>query len=191
VGAFAGGDGVEQITDFLPEFFGGSLGGFAEQGLEFGEELFDGVQIGRVGRQIEHRGAGRGDGLPDPVDLVAAEVIEDGNVSGLERGAKELLDPSQEQLPVHGPVDDQGSGQALATQAGDKGGGLPIAKGRRSDAAAALGGTAIAPCHVGRGPGFIDENQLFQVHRRLRLGPCPPRGLHVLAFLLAGVQGFF
>jgi hypothetical protein len=79
----------------------------------------------------------------------------------------------------------------MAAQAGEKSRGLPIAEGCRSDAATALGGTTIASRHVGRGPGFIDKYQLFQVHRRLRFTPCAPCGLHVFALLLAGVQGFF
>jgi hypothetical protein len=75
VGAFAGGDGVKQFADFLPELFPGSFGGFAEQSFEFGEEFFDGVQIGRIGRQIEQRGTDRGEGRPDPFHFMAAEVI--------------------------------------------------------------------------------------------------------------------
>ena len=79
----------------------------------------------------------------------------------------------------------------MVAQAGDKGRRLPIAQGRRTDASTTLGGAAIASRHVGRGPGFIDKYQLFDVHRRLRFTPCAPRCLHVLALLLAGVQRFF
>jgi hypothetical protein len=79
----------------------------------------------------------------------------------------------------------------MVAQAGNKGRGLPIAEGRGSDAATAFGSPAIASRHVGRGPGFINKYQLFQVHRRLRFTPGAPRRLHVLALLLAGVQGFF
>ena len=122
---------------------------------------------------------------------MAAEIVEDHGVPGLERGAEELLNPGQEQFPVHRRVDDHRGGQSLVAQGGDKGRGLPIAKGRRTHAAAALGGTAVAARQIGRGPGFIDEYQLCDVHRRLRFGPRLPRRLHVLAFLLAGVQGFF
>ena len=127
----------------------------------------------------------------DPIYLVAAEVVEDDDVSWLECWAQELFDPGQEQFTVHGPVDDHGSGQSVAAQASNKGRRLPIAEGCRTDASAALGGTTITSRHVGRGPGFIDKYQLFDVHRRLRFTPCPPRRLHVLTFLLAGVQGFF
>ena len=35
-------------------------GGFAQQGLELGEDLLDGIEVGRVGRQEEELGAGGG-----------------------------------------------------------------------------------------------------------------------------------
>ena len=79
----------------------------------------------------------------------------------------------------------------MVAEGADKGRRLPIAEGRRSDASAALGGSAIASRHVGCSPGFIDKDQLFDVHRRLRFTPGAPGCLHVLALLLAGVQGFF
>ena len=47
------------------------------------------------------------------------------------------------------------------------------------------------PCHACRGPRFIDEYKLFYIHPRQCFNPSSPRLLHVLAFLLAGVQGFF
>src|ERR1017187_6202613 len=77
-----------------------------------------------------------------------------------ERGAKELLDPGQEHLAIHRSVGDQGCGQLIAAQTGYKGRGLPIAERCRSEASPPLGGAPVAPCHVGRCPGFIDKNQL-------------------------------
>jgi len=79
----------------------------------------------------------------------------------------------------------------MAAQAGDKGRRLPIAEGGRTDASSASGGTAMASCHVGRCPGFVNKYELLDVHRRLSFTPCAPRRLHVLALLLAGVQRFF
>jgi hypothetical protein len=79
----------------------------------------------------------------------------------------------------------------MVAQTCNEGGCLPIAERRRIDTSTALGGTAIASRHVGRSPGFINEYQLFDDHRRLRFTPCQPRRLHVLALLLAGVQRFF
>jgi hypothetical protein len=65
---------------------------------------------------------------------------------GPERGAKELLDPSQEHLAIHRSVGDHRCGQLMAAQTGYKGGGLPIAERGRSDASPAFGGAPVAPC---------------------------------------------
>jgi len=167
------------------------LAAFSEQRFEFREEFFNGVQVGRIGRQIEHRGAGQGDGLLDTIHFVAAQVVEDDDIAAAKRGAQELLDPSQEQFSVHGAVDHHGRSQLMVAQAGDERRCFPIAEGRRIDASTTLGGTAMVSCHVGGGPGFIDKYKLLDVHRRLRFSPGAPRCLHVLALLLAGVQGFF
>ena len=133
----------------------------------------------------------RGDGLLDSFHFVAAEIVQDDDVSGLQCGAQELFDPGQEQFPIYGPVDHHGSSQLMMAQTGNEGGSLPIAEGAPIDASTALGGTAIATRHVGRGPGFINKYQLFDVHRGLRFTPCQPRCLYVLAILLADVQRFF
>lgn len=79
----------------------------------------------------------------------------------------------------------------MMAQPGNKGRRFPIAEGCRIDASTALGSAAIASGHVGRGPGFINKYQLFNVHRRLCLMPCQPGRLYVLALLFAGVQRFF
>jgi hypothetical protein len=59
--------------------------------LELGEELFDGVQIGRVRRQVEDRGTGRGDRPADALDPVRREVVEHHDVARPERWRQELL----------------------------------------------------------------------------------------------------
>ena len=63
VGACEGWPGVEEAGDGGPAFVPGPGRGFAEQGLELGEELLDRVQIGTVGRQVEDGCAGRGERL--------------------------------------------------------------------------------------------------------------------------------
>ena len=68
---------------------------------------------------------------------------------------------------------------------------VPVAMWRRTDAALASGSTPVAPGHVSRSPRFIEEHELFYVHRWQSLDPRAARLLYVLAFLLAGVQSFF
>ena len=45
--------------------------------------------------------------------------------------------------------------------------------------------------HVGTGTGFIQKHQLGDIKHGLACPPLLARGLHVFAFLLAGVQSFF
>ena len=59
----------------------GARRGLAQQVLEFGEDLFDRVQIGRVFRQEEQLGAGRADGAADRLALVAAEIVHDHHIA--------------------------------------------------------------------------------------------------------------
>ena len=179
------------MSDFLPEGIDVARGGLTKQRFEFGEELFDGVQVGRIRRQIEQRGLRRRDGFFHASHLVAAEVVQDHDVPGLQRGTQKLPHPGQEEFPIHRPVGDQRSRQLIVPQSGKKSGRLPIAIGGRCDAALPPGRAAIAPRHVGRGPGLIDEHELSCVHVRLHRVPGAPRHLHVLALLLAGVQSFF
>ncbi len=70
VAAFVWRELVEELSDSLPCGFDCSFRGLAEQGLELGEELLDGVEVGRIRRQEEKLGARGADGAPDGLALV-------------------------------------------------------------------------------------------------------------------------
>ena len=52
-------------------------------------------------------------------------------------------------------------------------------------------GPAMAPGHIGLGPGLIDEHQTPGVKPALMRRPSGPAAGHVGAILFAGVQSFF
>ncbi|MSO93518.1 MAG: N-acetyltransferase [Rhodospirillales bacterium] len=56
-------------------------GGLAQQVLELGEDLFDGVQVWGVFWQEEQLGAGRSDGLTNGLSLVAPEIVDQDDVA--------------------------------------------------------------------------------------------------------------
>jgi hypothetical protein len=61
----------------------------------------------------------------------------------------------------------------------------------RRSATLAARATAAQARHLGRGSGFIDEDQVFRVEVRLSVEPrLTPRG-DVWPILLAGMRGFF
>ena len=117
--------------------------------------------------------------------------LEDHGVSRLERWAQELMHISQKRLAVHRSVGDHRCGQSAAAQSAHKGRRLPMSVRRRVEATLTSGRAPVASRHARRYPGFIDKHELFDFHRGQRLLPRSARLLHVLAFLLAGVQGFF
>ena len=176
----------------IPERIDRALGGFAQQGLELGEDLLDWIEVRGIGRQVTDTGSCSFNRLPHPIDLVAAQIVGDDDIAGLERGAQKVPHISQEYFSVHRAIDHQRSCQAILAQSGYERGGLPMPMRHGSDAALSSGRSPIAASHVGAGPSLIQEDQLRRIQGRLKGGlPFMPCLLHVGAILLAGVQGFF
>ena len=97
--------------------------------LSFAEELFDGIEVGTVGRQEEELCAGVADGAADGLALVGAEVVHDDDVSGRECGDEELLDPGGEADAVDGAVEDAGGVDPVVSEGGEESEGAPAAVG--------------------------------------------------------------
>ena len=191
VGTLGWREGSEQNGDFLPERLDGAMGSLSKQRLELGEELFNGIEIGGVRRQITQAGTDGCNGGLDPGDLVTGQVIGHDDVARAEGGTKAFFDIGQEGFAVHGTVEQQRGGESIDTQAGHEGSGFPVLMRYGGDAALAFWRTAVGAGHVGTGTGFIQKHQLGDIKHGLACPPLLPRGLHVLAFLLAGVQSFF
>lgn len=60
------------------------------------ENMLDGVQVPRMGRQVEHAGAGGSDCFGDAGDLVGREIVHHHVFAGGESGREELLGPLRE-----------------------------------------------------------------------------------------------
>jgi len=90
---------------------------------------FDWVEIRAVGRQIGDHGIGCFDGFSDAGHLVRRLVVHDHDVGGLEGRRQRLLEPSEETSAADRAVEDARRGDAVMTQAGDKGRGSPMAEG--------------------------------------------------------------
>lgn len=79
-----------------------------------GEGLFDRIGVGGVGWQEPEPCAGGFDALADSRGLVAAEIVHDDNVAGLEGGHQLLLDISAQALAIDRPVEDTRRGEPVA-----------------------------------------------------------------------------
>lgn len=191
VSTFVGCEFAEDFADPVADSVPGPFAGFSEQGLELGEGHLDGVQIGRVGRQVKQPGAAVLDGFAHAWDLVAGEVVGDHDVAFSECRRENLADINEEGLAVHRPIQYPGCDDPVMAQAADKGGGLPMTPRDFADQSLPARTTAMRAGHLGVGTGFIQEDQLCRIKPALAALPGRSRRGDVRPILLGGVQGFF
>jgi hypothetical protein len=122
---------------------------------------------------------------------VAAEIVDDDDVSGPEGRHEHLFHIGEEALAVDRPVDDARGIDPIVAQRRQEGQRSPMPlRNPGQELASARRPTAHA-CHIGLGPSLIDENQTSRIKRALIFLPlCPPR-CHVGAILLGGEESFF
>lgn len=169
---------------------GSSLCG-AQVVLQFGEELLDRVEVGRVFGQEEELGSDLADRLAHGFAFVAAEIVHHHDVSLLQGGSEHLLDIDAEALAVDRPLDHPGGIDPVTAQGREEGGGVPMAEGGVALEARAAGAPAPQGRHVGLDPGLIDEDEAGGVDARLIFQPLLASAGDVRAALLAGDQRLF
>lgn len=132
------------------EGFDGSWGGFSNVGLELGEGILDGIEIGTVGRQVEKRCPTCFDRLADARDLVGRQIVHDDDVIPAQGRRQHLLAPGPEDLAVLRPVEQHRGDEAGRRQAADEDDGLPVSMRDGSMAALAFRRPAAQAGHLGR-----------------------------------------
>lgn len=122
------------------------------------------------------------------------EVIPDHYITGLERRG-ELGDYiGIEGLAIDGTVDHPGGHQLIAAQPGNKGLGVPLAKGHVGKQPLALAAAPPERGHVGLDAGLVDEHQPSGGRsdgRQAVVLPFIALSLDVSAFFLRRQQRFF
>lgn len=115
--------------------------------LEFGEGLFDGIEVGTVGRQEEEIGAYVADGFAGGLAFVAAEIVHDDDVAQSERWDQELLDVGEVLLAVDWTVEEAGGVDPIDAQRGEEDERAPAAVRRLADQLlAAAPSPGAGPC---------------------------------------------
>ena len=184
-------EGVQERADACPCGLNGSLGGFSKQELELGEDLLDRIEVGTVWRQEEQPGADGTNGAAYCLASVAAEIVDDDDVSGSERRNEQLFHIGQEAFAVDGPVNDTRGIDPVVAQRRQEGQRSPVPlRSLGQQLASARRPTAQAR-HVGFGPGLVDEDQTSRIKPPLILLPPGPTPCHVGTILLGGEQSFF
>ena len=81
------------------------MGRFFEQGFELGEHHFDWVEVRGVRRQIADGGTDPFDGCAHGVVLMAAEIVSNDDISGVQCRTEALAHVDEEGVFVHGAVE--------------------------------------------------------------------------------------
>ena len=111
--AFLWFEAVQQRPNPSPRRLNSAFGRVAEQGFEFGEDLFNRVEIGGVGRQEAQRGPHPLDGGAHGRTLMAAQIVQNDDIARGERWQQTLLDIGQETGPVHRAIKDTRCGKPV------------------------------------------------------------------------------
>ena len=174
-----------------PGVFDGSLLGVAHPMLDLGEGLLDRVEIGRVGRQEPEPCAGGPDGMTDGCGFMAAQIVHDHDVAGLQGRQQLLLDIGAEAFTVDRAIEDAWRGELVAAQRAQEGQGSPMAV--RGEAAQALSpwSPAAKRGHVGLDPRLVDEDQTRRIEATLPRPPALAATSDVGPGLLKSEQRFF
>lgn len=188
---FGGVELSEQRAEGGPEGIHRACSGFSEERLELGKDLFDGVVVGAVRRQITHLCTSGLDGSNNAGDLVRAQIVHHHNITRLQHGDQYLLYPGAKGIAIDRAIEHARCHQAAGTQGADEGGRMPVAVRRLPETASAFRGASSGRRHVGAGPGLIQKYQMAHVKAALLSGPVTTRLRYVRALLLGGMECLF
>lgn len=107
--------------DDSPEAPDGTCGGFAQDRLEFGKELFDWIEIRTVGWKVDEGCAAGLDCLADARDLMNADVVHDDDIDTFKGRGEYLFDIGFEARAVHWSIQQQRRGDTMVAQGGNEG----------------------------------------------------------------------
>ena len=141
----------------------GALLGRVHPALDLGEGLFDGIEVGRVWRQIPEPCAGRFNQAAQGHRLVAAEIIYDDDIAWLKLRNENLLNIGPEAFAVDGAVEQARCGEAVAAQGAKESQRPPVAVWREAPHPLAFWPPSAQWGHVGLDPGLVDKDQASRI----------------------------
>ena len=124
-------------------------------------------------------------------DADSGDDRKDQAAAFLQRRHKNLLDVGLKCFPVDGAVEHQRRDDAGRAQSGDEGRRFPMSMRYAHAQSLTACAAAKAARHIGRCPGFVDEDEAFGVKIELTVEPVLPPLQDVRPILLGGVRGLF
>ena len=122
---------------------------------------------------------------------MAGEIVHDHDIARRERGHEELLDIIEEARSVDGLIQHAWGIDAVATKGCEERHRFPVTVRHFGMKPLALGCPATQRCHVGLGPGLVDEHEAPGIKPPLILLPLPAPPCHLGPELFGGQHAFF
>ena len=165
----------------------GGGAGAAQMALEFGEDLFNGIEVGRVGGQEMELAASGFNGRTRSGMVVDPQIVQNHGGAWSEGGDKTVLHPLGKEGTIQGPFEDPRRAHPRGSQRGQAGHvGSMVARHPPNHPLAAWG-ASVGAGQGGLGAGFIKKDQRFWGIGSHLLPPLCPR----LRILLGGDHGLF
>ena len=147
--ALSGAEGGNQFADPAAEMWNGSLGGLAEERLQFAEGLLDRIEVRRIFRQVKQFGVGGFDGLLHGDPLLGREVVDDDDVAVPECWRQTLFEIGKKGGSGHWPIHHKGSSHFVMAKPSHECDRLPMSLRHAADQPLAAPAAASKPYHVG------------------------------------------
>ena len=191
IAAFRRSEARQRGGDELTNLIKGPRPCGAQKGFQFGEGLFNGIEIGTVRRQESQCGADGFDGLAHGGLLVEGEIVEHDDGARTKRRHEDLLDVREEGGIVEGAVEDRGGRQAIGRQRRDHRVQVPLTAGREVAETLPARAATITAQQVGGHPAFVEKDVAARIADSLAELPAAPRRRDVRTSLFGGVYRFF
>ena len=184
------GEGSEGISEGVLQRGKGSGLQNAQSLFDLGPAFLDGVEVGRIGRQIEQRRSGLANAFGNTLHLMGTQVVHDHDLTGSELRTQYVIQVSQEDVSVGGRFNRHDSDPAGNGDGAQYGHRSPVASRNAFMKPGATHGAAIAPRHLRGDATFVEEDE----PRRIDLpgfAPAFSLGLDPFEVLLSGVERLF
>ena len=143
----------------------------AEERLELGECLLDGVEVGAVGRQKEELGADVADGTANRAGFVAADIIHHHDVARPQGWHQALDHPGQKARGVERSVEHARGNHAVIAEPRNESERFPVTMWHLGEQSLANPAAAVPPCHTCLGPRLVDEDNAPRINLALQTLP--------------------
>lgn len=163
----------------------------AETLFELRPAFLNGIEVRRVGRQIEQRGPGLLDEFFDPSDLVSSQIVHHYNLAGLELRAENFLQVSEKDIAIGRSFDDHGRDPAGNTDRTQNSQRAPMARRNSFVDAFAAQRAPVTPGHFRCHAAFVQEDEALRIDLFAFFPPELSVSGGSLAILFGGVERLF